>query len=236
LLGQFEIRNLSMAQWKNYLIGLIGLVNLAALAGPSVQVEWWKAGGFKQIVMPVRAVYNSDANETSFSLKGISGAVKIPSTAPNISLRKVKLWGDPTEGRIGWAYTSGDLQIRAMVRYFWPMDGTEIVENALPTLELFVHKSYLPQLPHMVYVVEAGIDEFTVANEDFILKKLFNRMTLHAVQTKRILMAEIDADLLLRDVNFGEECGTRYSATVVDAKPWKNGLVTASNRGMDVHC
>lgn len=227
-----------MRRRKLYLIALIALVHHGVFAEETLEVKWYTNNGYETAVKPVQKVFDSSSQQFSLAIADVEGAVKIPKSAATVAIATLELYGTPPTQSIGKVYTRGSVQVRAIVRYFWPMDGSEIFADAgdEPWLEIFVNKAYTSRLPYIDHWTRGWIDEFTITNKDYLLQQLFSRRIVQRVKSKEILVAEIDADLLLQDLSFGSECGIRYRAHVARARPWKDSVVIARTQGLDAHC
>lgn len=208
------------------------------MADDSVRVIWSGNDDDGTRIAQVRLSRAAGAKHSTLSIQGVSGGVVIPDEASGISVDSVKLYGSPPDGGVGWVHTRGELRVRAMVRYFWPMDGNEVISDAgeTPTLEIFVNEAYLAHLPRIEGWTVGWVDEFKVVNEDYVLTQLFDPKTLRYVRSKRLLRVEVDAELLLKAIHFGSECGLRYRATAVNAKRWRDSGVLVKIKGLDAHC
>lgn len=152
-----------------------------------------------------KRVVDRDARATSVTLDGVARAVIFPDAAIGVSLDHVKIMigNERTQELpwIWWAHTKGELRVRATVRYGW-FDGFESHEGNQPILEIFVHPDFALRLPRFEDNTAGWVDEFTVNNEEQVLKSLFSPKILHLIRTKKLLFAEQDSSLVLDAINF----------------------------------
>ncbi|MFP8780835.1 hypothetical protein [Hydrogenophaga sp. RWCD_12] len=182
---------------------------------------------------------DSDARATFVTLDGVEHTVVFPDASAGVSLEHVEIndGTGTTQGNpfVRWVYTKGELRVRATVRYGW-FDGFESYDDNQPILEIFVNPDFTLKLPRFEHNKAGWVDEFTVVNEDKVLKSLFSPKTLRLIRTKKLLFAERDSDLVLDAINFGNECGIRYKARAKSSAPRANATVASRNNGWQIHC
>ncbi|WP_296510880.1 hypothetical protein [Rhodoferax sp.] len=225
---------------------LVLITILWSLLSPALAGDTLKVGrpsgpeGKVSYTLTQYAIENSAEGKTLVFGKE-SMEITLPRAASHLTVEQVDCWGDVAQDEVatdncsGFVKTKGNLRIRAKVRYGW-FDGFQSYDNRLPILELFIHKDSEKNLPRNTNWTPGGIHEFTVTNETQVLKQLFAPQQLKLVRSKKKLFIEVDSDLLLSDINFGDECGIRYFAKVITAKPWVDAQVVAKSKGWDGHC
>jgi hypothetical protein len=223
------------------LLALLWGLFLPSQAGETIKVGRWNNEKNHYVYSIAKLHTKTNKQETILVVADNIWGVVLPREASKLVVDRVDCFGEapdfggPSHNCMGWVSTRGQLRIRANVRYGW-FDEYDGNENKKPILEVFVHNSSASTLPRMTGWTPGSIHEFTVKNENYVLAQLFNSQHLKQVRDKKKQFIEIDSDLLLDNVDFGDECGTRYQAKVVSAIPWTDSKVVAQSKGWEPHC
>jgi hypothetical protein len=212
----------------------------ASSADQFVRAERYVEKGLNETTfIKQKQTVDSDTRATIVTLDGVEHAVVFPDAAAGVSLEHVEIndGTGTTQGNpfVWWVYTKGELRVRATVRYGW-FDGFESYDDNQPILEIFVDPDFALKLPRFEHNTAGWVDEFTVVNEDQVLKSLFSPKTLRLIRTKKLLFAEQDSELVLDAISFGNECGIRYKARVESSAPRANATVASRENGWQIHC
>ena len=223
------------------LIAVLGALALPSWAGETIKVGRWSEATQKYVYSVAKLhTRMGKQGRTTVVADNIWGVVLPPGTE-HLTLDRVDCFGDapefggPAHNCMGWVSSRGELRIRATVRYGW-FDGFDNYGDGKPILEIFVHVDSSALLPRMTGWTPGEIHEFRVHNERFVLAQLFDSQHLEQIRSKKRLFVEVDSNLLLSNIDFGNECGIRYQAKVLNAVPWTDAKVVAKTQGWEPHC
>lgn len=215
---------------------------LPSHAAENIQIRKWNDNmGTYVYVGTAKAQAKNVTQGSLIKFAKSNWGVVIPQNARGVSVARVDciFWNPEghglADGCSGWVWTRGELRIRATVRYGW-FDDFKVDGEKSPLLEIFIHRDSKKMLPYITGWTPGHVSEFTIKNQKYLVTQLFNAKQLSQVHRKEKLFVELDSDLILNDINFGSECGIRYSAKVVSAKPWVDSQVVARSRGWEAHC
>jgi hypothetical protein len=180
----------------------------------------------------------------------LTNEIVIPKSASGLKLKEIDVVGSRyyADNNIKWlvddehvlgAKVAGTLKLRAIVRYGWFGDAGAF--EGLPTFALKIPEAELKKIPYLKgptshSTFNPNYDSFEFSNSDEILNKLFNEKIIDEINDKQLILVEQEANLVISEINFSQDCGMHYRAIVKSAKRVPNSDLILKNEGMNTHC